>query len=228
MTGFDPYLYVPQYAEGGAPVAQPAVGSGEGAGSSVRGPFSLLAGSTATDLEHVGWIGNDGKATSSPTPIGPGVSTFSYAVLEKFLCVPEDGALATMSLMISSVVPVGQGARPLPFRIVDEASVAAAMSITIMQIDRQNRLRSPEEQDQQVIYGPEKIAMCDHRVRRLRPVASIKPGVPMYLRIVSVMTAALSGAWDPYSGVPQYTSTPVTEAFNVFYSIPISVSRVAR
>lgn len=227
------YSYVPQFAEGSAPVGQGAVGSGEGAGSSIRGPFSLLTGDTSSGLEHVGWIDNAGKITQAPT-VGPGAETRSYAVLEKFLCIPGDGALATMSIVVMSKVPQGSQyveAPVFPFRFVDDDNVAAALSISVMQIDRSNRRASPEAQDQHVLFGPEKFAMCDHKITRMRPSESIRPGLPMYLRVVSVLTSAVS-SWssdDIYEGrPPTYAFKPVAERFSIRYSIPISVSRVAK
>lgn len=228
MTGFVPYPYIPQSVEGSAQVAQgPVVGSGEGAGFS-RGPFSYITGDTSTGLITVGFIDRDGAQTVPPT--SPSTVKTTYVVMEKFLCIPSDGTLAAAQLMVLQNTPQDQGGGTFPQRILDRTDVAAAFSVSIVQIDRRNVRRSPVDSGHNVLYGPERFDICNHSPVQSSPVGEIQPGIPMYLRIVAVPT--LVSTWtsdDIYEGrPPTYSSVPAFQGFAILYSIPISVARVAK
>lgn len=230
MSEFVPYEYAPQFSEGSAQVgASTQPGSGEGAGWS-RGPFSYVTGDTSSGLQHVGWIDKDGEdiyGIVAPT------AKLHFAVLEKFLVIPGDGTLGPMQLTIIQNAPAGSPASvegPFPFRFVDDNAVAAAFSISVVQVDRTNKRRSPTRTGQTILYGPEKFTQCNHSVTNIRPVDTAKPGIPVYLRVVCVMTSTLVSwtADDANIMRPVYADIPATDRFTILYSIPVSVSRVAR
>lgn len=219
---FQPYEYTPVFALEGASIATGSVGSQEGPRGANRAS-AYISADTSTGLELVGYRNEKGEQFLESR------DSRKLAVIDKFLFIPNDCTLETMSLMLFSFTTL---------RSFTDKFLANGMTASIIQIDYSKRLPSPAKLDETVLYGPEPFSVVDNKVRLIKPNTDVQPGLPVFLRIVTITAIAEAllplttdialanvPGRDPAPANP--TVTTVSPArYRLLLSIPMSIARV--